>query len=101
MRSEIAKINVKNSEFLNNKSSGKGGAFATYSREYPYFENCTFRGNKASEDGGAIKINTVGHHFRNNTFVNNEASLGTAIAYSYLKAVTSEQIANSMGNTGL
>lgn len=174
LSSEKAKINVKNSEFLNNKSSGNGGAILTYSYEYPYFENCTFRGNKASESGGAIcanyvecrnctfdnnegsyggalcvhfvklynntfknnysrndggalysgngteneriegntfennkakryggaiKISTVGHHFRNNTFVNNEASLGTAIAYSYLKVITSEQIANN--NTGL
>ena len=174
LNSQKSKINVKNSEFLNNKSSGNGGAILTYSYEYPYFENCTFRGNKSSESGGAIctnsvecknctfdkneasyggaicahnlklynntfknnysrndggalysgngsekeqivgntfennkakryggaiKISTVGHHFRNNTFVNNEASLGTAIAYSYLKVITSEQIANN--NTGL
>ena len=174
LNSEKSKINVKNSEFLNNKSSGNGGAILTYSYEYPYFENCTFRGNKASgyggaicansvecknctfdnnegsfggailanklklynntfknnysrndggaiysgngteneriegntfennkakRYGGAIRINTVGHHFRNNTFVNNESTWGNAILYSYLKVVTSEQIANN--NTGL
>ena len=174
IKSQITKVSVKNSEFLNNKSSGDGGAFLLGSCEYPYFENCTFRGNKASgyggaicansvecknctfdnnegsfggailanklklynntfknnysrndggaiysgngteneriegntfennkakRYGGAIRINTVGHHFRNNTFVNNESTWGNAILYSYLKVVTSEQIANN--NTGL
>ena len=176
LNSQKSKINVKNSEFLNNKSTGNGGAILTNSFEKLYFENCIFRGNKSSESGGAIcansvecknctfdkneasyggaicahnlklynntfknnysrndggaiysgngteneriegntfennkakryggaiRINTVGHHFRNNTFVNNESTWGNAILYSYLKVVTSEQIANSMGNTGL
>ena len=174
IKSQITKVSVKNSEFLNNKSSGDGGAFLLGSCEYPYFENCTFRGNKASgyggaicansvecknctfdnnegsfggailanklklynntfknnysrndggaiysgngteneriegntfennkakRYGGAIRINTVGHHFRNNTFVNNESTWGNSLLYSYLKVITSEQIANN--NTGL
>ena len=174
LSSEKAKINVKNSEFLNNKSSGNGGAILTYSYEYPYFENCTFRGNKASESGGAIcasyvecrnctfdnnegsyggalcvhfvklynntfknnysrndggalysgngteneriegntfennkaknrggaiRISTIGKYFKNNTFVNNEASYRPDLIFYYMKDVTSEQIANS--NTGL
>ncbi|SDB61195.1 hypothetical protein SAMN02910317_03272, partial [Ruminococcaceae bacterium FB2012] len=50
----------------------------------------------------ALRMNTVGHHFRNNTFVNNEASFGAAITYRYkAEGLTWEQVKNSMGNTGL
>ena len=177
LNSQKSKINVKNSEFLNNKSTGNGGAILTNSFEKLYFENCIFRGNKSSESGGAIcansvecknctfdkneasyggaicahhlrlydntfknnysrndggaiysgcgnereqivgntfennkakryggalRMNTVGHHFRNNTFVNNESTWGNSLLYSYMaEGLTPEQVANSMGNTGL
>ena len=83
VRSEKAKINVKNSEFLNNKSSGKGGAILAHSYEYLYFENCTFRGNKASDYGGAICANSV--ECRNCTFDNNEGSYGGALYVDFVK----------------
>ncbi len=58
--SNTANIKVTNSTFTNNWSGLTGGAFYLPSINYPTFENCTFKGNKAMQGyGGAIDAKSV------------------------------------------
>ena len=91
--SVTANIKVTNSEFNNLKSDVSGGAFYLPSINYPTFENCTFKGNKAMNGcGGAIDAKSV--ICKNCTFENNTSEninqygpkgAGGAIAANALK----------------
>ena len=88
-----AKVNVTNSTFTNNWSNLTGGAFYLPSTQYPTFENCTFKGNKAMQGcGGAIDAKSVickNCNFENNTSEENNQygtkGAGGAIAANALK----------------
>ena len=91
--SVTANIKVTNSEFNNLKSDVSGGAFYLPSINYPTFENCTFKGNKAMQGcGGAIDAKSVickNCTFENNTSENSNQygpkGAGGAIAANALK----------------
>ncbi len=91
--SNTANIKVTNSEFNNLKSDVSGGAFYLPSINYPTFENCTFKGNKAMQGcGGAIDAKSVickNCTFENNTSENSNQygpkGAGGAIAANALK----------------
>ena len=88
-----AKVNVTNSAFTNNRSGLTGGAFYLPSTQYPTFEKCTFKGNKAMNGcGGAIDAKSVickNCNFDNNTSEENNQygtkGAGGAIAANALK----------------
>ena len=91
--SNTANIKVTNSTFTNNWSGLTGGAFYLPSTQYPTFENCTFKGNKAMQGyGGAIDAKSVickNCNFENNTSENSNQygpkGAGGAIAANALK----------------
>lgn len=91
--SNTANIKVTNSTFTNNWSGLTGGAFYLPSTQYPTFENCTFKGNKAMQGyGGAIDAKSVickNCTFENNTSENSNQygpkGAGGAIAANALK----------------
>ena len=50
----VGKIHVDNSLFINNTSSGNGGAVQTGGGATAELVNCTFSNNKAASYGGAL-----------------------------------------------
>ena len=75
-------LNITDCLFTNN-SAYRGGAMYIASA-YANIENTDFTFNKASGDGGAVRLNTNNHNltFNNCNFINNSAADGGSI-YSY------------------
>ena len=79
-------ITIENSVFKGNKATGDrngagDGAAIYLSDTYEkVIQNCTFLGNEAVRNGGAIFWNGIEPIMMNNTFIDNEAPYGPDIA---------------------
>ena len=81
--SELYKIDINGSRFIQNKSAGSGGAFLCNGSLMGEINNCLFFGNQSTEyDAGAITINTYSLEMTNCTFIANQsANTGAACVF--------------------
>ena len=79
--SEEGTLTVKNATFVGNKANGKYGCGgAIYTSDPTTVDNCTFNGNIAVDEGGAICNDANKLDITKSTFKNNEADYGGAIS---------------------
>ncbi len=74
------KYNITGTTFENNKSGYGGAMYVQYSADGSSVDRCTFTGNEADKDGGAL-YNV--YNVTNSTFKNNKAKGGDGGASSY------------------
>ena len=86
----VESLSVVSSKFLNNRTSGDGGAINTVSIDLAISSNSYFSGNSAAY-GGAVSLEAGSATITNTTFYNNNAENGGAV---YMKTGTLD-ISNS------
>ncbi|MDR2496197.1 MAG: hypothetical protein LBD21_03635 [Tannerellaceae bacterium] len=101
---------VRNTDFVNNKAIGRGGAINTTHGQHAtlHIENCKFWDNEVGMDsangnyasGGAISSATTGFRVYNSLFANNKAIQGGAISAGSVKLVNSTFYGNKAEEGG-
>lgn len=70
---------INRTTFVNNHSTGKGGAISLHNEDTVTIVDCLFRLNDAAHEGGALYVTNMGvAAIHNSSFVGNESSVGSA-----------------------
>jgi predicted outer membrane repeat protein len=91
---------ILNSNFINNKADGDGGAFMSFNQSTSKIINCLFDGNKAN-NGGALYTRGAAFSITASTFVNNSSNQsGGAIYDNEGLIMRNSTFANNSGHDG-